>query len=246
MKRLLFSLLGMMLVMSSANAQVLKGDMNGDGQLNVSDITALVNNILTNKKEYEGAANADIEDTWYTTYWTPSSVYCCTFSRTPNSTTYWGRKYSSYDYYPALNAIFLYDQSGTVQMTLFVKEKTKSSMVLVDSSGFEVFFYRENIENHVESISLSADKYIIHAPNMALGIEGETCTITAKVLPDFADIQDVNWHIDQDVFEIVSMNGSSITVRALDVSFDTTTTITAISKDGSDIYGRLLIRVIIE
>ena len=36
----------MLLILISANAQTLRGDVNGDGNVDVSDVTALINMIL--------------------------------------------------------------------------------------------------------------------------------------------------------------------------------------------------------
>ena len=60
-------MLSMLLILISANAQTLRGDVNGDGNVDVSDVTALINMILgtepmSAKADINGDGKVDVSD----------------------------------------------------------------------------------------------------------------------------------------------------------------------------------------
>ena len=69
MKRILSIIAALLMISASVNAQILKGDMNNDGVINISDVTALVNVVL-GKSPIEAidiyeVDNSLIVGTWY-------------------------------------------------------------------------------------------------------------------------------------------------------------------------------------
>lgn len=236
MKRILLSLLCITVLFCNANAQVLKGDMNGDGDLTVADITSLVNHILTNKREYDSSdvtdAKNEIQGTWYNTKLDYIKLQS-------SSINYDGTNYSKYAYYPALGVIHIYGANGGVKNTLLVKEKNNESMTLILPDGKTKTYYTTCPPAPVESITLSAGKTSLYIANAEAGLPAETVTITATVLPEFADNTEVWWYIDQDKSRItsiteVSSDAKSITVQASKAGG---ARIIGTAKDGTGIKG---------
>lgn len=238
MKEFLFSLLGMMLVVCSANAQVVKGDMNDDGDLNVSDITSLVNQILTNKKEYGPAidktANKEIEGIWMR-----NKNYYIIFDDADSAAVYDYNTcyYYKYNYYPALNKILLYNRKGAIR-TIVVKSKTDTSMdLLIPGDTYLRTYNVTSADAPIETISLSTDKKTLFTTNTVIGVPADTTIITASILPAFLTNKELEWSITQDFsttrgISKVRETANSITVRA---SRNSGATITATAKDGSGV-----------
>ena len=84
MKKTFFTLL-LLLAATTMNAQIVKGDMNGDGELTISDVTSAVDVILgrapqQNINPYNTVDNSLVVGTWYA----PDGT---TFSLNENGTT---------------------------------------------------------------------------------------------------------------------------------------------------------------
>lgn len=217
-----------------ANAQTVKGDMNGDGKLTPADITAIVDHILKGTKEYVSSgvttANSELMKTWYNT-----KVDYITFNST--SVKYGGVNYSKYAYYPALNVIHIYGSEGSVKHTLIVKAKTSDSMTLLLPEGYKTTYYTTCPAALVEKITLAAGSTSLYTAYTAKNIPAETTVIEASVSPDFADNKEVEWTITQDMSTTKSITkvestGNSITVKAARIGG---ATIIATAKDGSGV-----------
>jgi hypothetical protein len=114
MKKVLFSLLLLFMMSVASYAQIVKGDMNDDGTLNISDVVSSVNVILGNQP-MTTVSYADIVDpylvdnskiigTWYKNQKEKISF------NDDNTTDY--SDAVGYGYQPNLGRILLYDSSG--------------------------------------------------------------------------------------------------------------------------------------
>ena len=120
----IFLLLFVAMVMSSvAYAQVINGDMNHNGKLDLSDVTQLISNYLTGtSEEINGADNSRIVGTWY-----KSEKESITFNA--DGTTDYAKGYT-YECLPQGFVLF-YNVSGTLVHVMRLVEATTDSIVVL-------------------------------------------------------------------------------------------------------------------
>jgi len=167
---LFFSTLGM-----AASAQtVIKGDINGDNELNVSDVTSLVNTILgkTPKQYMTLGGNADeVNNSLIVGEWASKDKYTIKFNA--DNTT---EKGTTYKYQPNLQRILYYADNGYVYKVANVIEKSDEYIALLDTNG-DIDYYFSNIDNTIgnvfENDARFKDGYYYPCPQTA--IVGSVC-----------------------------------------------------------------------
>ena len=201
MKKTIFSLVVLFCTMTSVNAQqLLKGDMNDDGDLTIGDVTALVEMIKNGERVHidlnMGLTEAD-NTKLYGTWETADHESIVIFEET--GAVYNNKKYS-YQYYPNLQKLVLSDtESGPAKVMLFVEKKSDTEISIFDNKIADFVLYDLSPEVvKVESITLSQT-------SLELTVD-DTETIVATVLPEKAH-QKVNWSSSDETVATVDENG---------------------------------------
>ncbi|MCR5130097.1 MAG: hypothetical protein K6C10_01375 [Prevotella sp.] len=143
MKKLIISFLLLLSAMGSANAQLLKGDMNDDGQVSIADVTYLVNVILgktpmetidvtTSPFEVD---NSILVGTWYAA---DGSIL---YFNEDSTTNYRGISNATYAYYPAQSRVLVKDASGNPLYLLPIIEATSGYFLTMDYTTGEFSYY---------------------------------------------------------------------------------------------------------
>ena len=182
MKKTILSLVVLFCTMTSVNAQqLLKGDMNDDGDLTIGDVTILVD-IIAGKRPpipYDlsipltAVDNTRLFGTWETS----DHESIVIFDET--GAVYNNKKYS-YQYYPNLGKLVLSDtEGGPAKVMLFVDKKSDTQISIFDNKIADFVLYDLSPEVvKVESITLSQK-------SLELTVD-DTETIVATVLPEKA------------------------------------------------------------
>ena len=232
MKKTIFSLVVLFCTMTSVNAQqLLKGDMNDDGDLTIGDVTALVEMIKNGERVHidlnMGLTEAD-NTKLYGTWETADHESIVIFEET--GAVYNNKKYS-YQYYPNLQKLVLSDtESGLTKVMLFVEKKSDTEISIFDNKIADFVLYDLSPEVvKVESITLSQT-------SLELTVD-DTETIVATVLPEKAH-QKVNWSSSDETVATVDENG---VVTAVAIG---TTTIICSATDGSEVSETIQVKVI--
>lgn len=223
MKKTILSLVVLFCTMTSVNAQqLLKGDMNDDGDLTIGDVTALVEMIKNGERVHidlnMGLTEAD-NTKLYGTWETADHESIVIFEET--GAVYNNKKYS-YQYYPNLQKLVLSDtESGPAKVMLFVEKKSDTEISIFDNKIADFVLYDLSPEVvKVESITLSQT-------SLELNVD-DTETIVATVLPEKAH-QKVNWSSSNETVATVDENG---VVTAIE---EGTAIITCTATDGSGV-----------
>lgn len=182
MKKLMFISLWLAFIPFNGIAQILRGDMNGDGKLNVSDVITSVNMIIGEQEQSFISAsdivnpylvdNSKIIGTWY-----KSKSESVTFN-SDSTTNFPGAV--GYRYQPFLGRVLLYNSSGLPFKSVDVAYEPSDTLFL----DYEVFTKSIPV-TIVSSISLNNT-------NVSLKT-GETFQLSATVSPDDADNSTVTW-----------------------------------------------------
>lgn len=223
MKKTILSLVVLFCTVTSVNAQqLLKGDMNDDGDLTIGDVTALVEMIKNGERVHidlnMGLTEAD-NTTLYGTWETSDHESIVIFEET--GAVYNNKKYS-YQYYPNLQKLVLSDtESGPAKVMLFVDKKSDTQIFIFDNKIADFVLYDLSPDVvKVESITLSQT-------SLELNVD-DTETIVATVLPEKAH-QKVNWSSSDETVATVDENG---VVTAIE---EGTAIITCTATDGSGV-----------
>ena len=214
MKKIIFISLWMALMPLNGNAQILKGDMNGDGKLNVSDVVTSVNMII-GKQEQSFISVSDIVNPYVVDNskivgkWYKSKTESVTFG-SDNTTNYPGAV--GYRYQPFLGRVLLYNSSGLPFKSVDVAYEPSDTLFL----DYEVFTKSIPVYK-VSSISLNETSVSLKT--------SATIQLTATVLPDDADDPTVIWSSSNE--SVATVNDGLVTAVA-----PGTTTITCSSADG--------------
>ena len=232
MKKTILSLVVLFCTMTSVNAQqLLKGDMNDDGDLTIGDVTALVEMIKNEERVYIDTSIGMFEPdktTLYGTWETADHESIVIFDET--GAVYNNKKYS-YQYYPNLQKLVLSDtESGLTKVMLFVEKKSDTEISIFDNKIADFVLYDLSPEVvKVESITLSQT-------SLELTVDG-TETIVATVLPEKAH-QKVAWSSSDETVVTVDENG---VVTAVAIG---TTTVICSATDGSEVSETIQVAVI--
>ena len=229
MKKRIFLFAAALVALLSVNAQtILKGDMNGDNQADVSDVTSLVNCILTGNVQTLDVSvspykvdNAAIVGTW-----SKSAEESITFVE-DGTTDYAGA--AMYKYMPNLGRVLFYNGGGVYMSALNVMEATADYLILCGSDYAEGTYWWSGSAQRVESITLSATSLTLEP--------GATSTLTATVTPEDAVIAAVVWSSSDKSVATVSAAGLVTAVGG------GTCTITCTSAHGSGVSASCAVKV---
>ena len=224
MKRTIIILFLLVGITRLANAQILVGDANNDGELNVSDVTAVVSMILGNEpKRYIDPFvenNSLLSGTWY---------------KTKNDSITFGTDGSldwpdldRFSYYPLLNYIFFHSSNITVNAWKVVAFSNDS--LIVNPMGVSsVFLYtRQKPIQQVTKITLNVSSFSMNPLDKQ--------QIEAVVYPEDADNKNLEWSSsDENVAVVVD--------GLVEAKASGTAIITCMSTDESDIYATCEVHV---
>ncbi len=213
----------------SSFGQIIKGDMNGDGQLNISDVTKSVNVLLGKESmEYISAdhdpylvRNKDIVGKWYI-----NKTESVTFKE-DGTTDYAGA--TKYEYLPYQGCVLFYDKSGECIAAYKILKATSSSILW------------SKVELTSSYITSSVPVYKVKAitldqTSITMGPDA-TVRLTPEISPINADNTNVKWTTSNADCAMV-VNGLVLGVSA------GTATITCKAADGSGAYAKCEVRIL--
>lgn len=218
MKKTILSLL-LLLIATTMNAQtILKGDMNDDGQLTISDVTSVVNVIL-GKTPVEtinvggspyAIDNSMVVGTWYA----PDGTH---FTLNEDGTTDYGTGFT-YKFRPYQGTLLIFNASGSPVKT-FVLNEVESSYLLAVNYATGTYTYYTNSASLVTGLTMSESTLAMNS--------GTTAQLSVTATPSEAFNPHVTWSSSDESIATVDQNGL---VTAL---IGGTVTITATATDGS-------------
>ena len=220
MKNLCLSLLlfAAIVLSSTAQAQVINGDLNHNQGLDVEDVTLLIDGYLTGASEvietnsdYYKVDNSLIVGTWYISK-NVSFVF--------EADGTYGQFF--YKFIPAQGEVLVSDNDGNVTFDYRVIYLADDVMILKLNDGTYLKMTRTIPPQRVTSITLSATK-------LWLKPDGYD-KLTATVLPTDADNSSVEWISSDETVAIVSQKGMGEAVG------EGTATITCMAVDGSGVF----------
>lgn len=224
MRKLYFSALGLLLPFTM-NAQVIRGDMDGNGQLTIADITLLVSTVTGCKPMQtitadDVAQNDELVGLWYKT-----KTETVTFGE-DGTTDYAGA--AGYKYFPDLKYLILTDEeslaTGIVNVTALDEETLRIN-------GTEVYT-RSIPPTLVASITLNLNDVKLYV--------GKGMDLEASVLPIDADDRTLLWttsdasvaKVIDGVVKAVAPGTATITCTAADGGGATTTCRVTVTPQG--------------
>ena len=234
MKKFSITLLYLFLTATISNAQVIKGDMNDDGVMDIGDVNESVNTVLGKRaiQYVQGGGdpymvdNSRVVGTWYKT----KSDH---FTLNEDGTTDYvsGRgDVKTYDFLPYQGCILFYDASLKPVTFIDVKSLVPGRMVCMIDEGEEfVVLTTEVPAQPVTSIQLSSTSLEMQ-PNEFKPM------LTATVLPADADNKAVTWSSSNE--SVVKLSGDLI----LAIGYGTAT-ITCSATDGSGVKAECTVTV---
>lgn len=212
-----------------ANAQLIKGDMNDDGLLDIADINSVIATILEKRDiEYINTGgdpymvdNARVAGTWYKT----KSEH---FTLNDDGTTNYSGA-ATFKFLPYQGRILFFDNNGKLLtwMDVIMLEDGCLSVVPFKTGVLTILSNTQPIQL-VTSISLSAD-HLEMKPN-------EFVQLTATVLPEDADNKTVVWESSNE--NVVKFMGDLLLATGTG-----TATITCSATDGSGITATCEVQV---
>ena len=231
MKRTLFSCFMLPLLAISANAQIVKGDMNDDGALDISDVVSSVNVILGNQPmSYISASdildpymvdNSKLVGTWYKT-----KTKTVTFGE-DGTTDYTGA--TKYEFMPYQGRVILYNSADTPMGVLNILKTTDDYLYISEMGTSTVSILTKSKPVYkVSSITLSETSIILKT--------GATQQLTVTVAPADADDSSVTWtSSDESVATVIDGLITAIAPGAV--------TITCSANDGSGVTATCNVKV---
>lgn len=216
MKKILLLFVMLCAMCTQVSAQAIKGDMNGDCILDVTDINEMISTILDKiPKAYvsnsdHAKVNVLVSGTWYDT---PAKK----FVLNANGTTDYPEAVT-FRYIPTYQCILFFDKQGNIS-TVFKVVSLQDGMMVVIPFGTE-----EQIRLTSEPVQLVTS--ITLAPSALHMAPGEKRTITATVLPEDASNKKVTWSVSNpavarvtnNVVEAVANGEAVVTCSATDGS----------------------------
>lgn len=232
MKRTLFSCFMLLLLAISANAQIVKGDMNDDGALDISDVVSSVNVVLGNQPmSYISASdildpylvdNSKVVGTWYKT-----KTETVTFGE-GGTTDYEGA--TKYEFMPYQGRVILYNSADTPIGALNILKATDEYLYVSEmGAAWQVSVYTKSKPvSKVSSITLSETSIVLEPD--------ATKRLTATILPADADDMSVTWSSsDENIATVI--NGLVIAIG------DGTAIISCSANDGSGVTATCAVKV---
>lgn len=225
MRKLYFSALGLLLPLTM-NAQVIRGDMDGNGQLTIADITLLVSTVAGSKPAQpitadELACNDKLAGIWYLTK-TETVAFL------PDGTTNYDDA-THYKFFPNLSYIVLTDAAGYAKGILNVTALDDETLCI----NGETTYTKTPPATLVASIALNVTDFQLYA--------SETQQIEANVLPAHADDKSLIWEssnpkvatVAGGLVTAVAEGKATITCRAADGSGTVTSCTVTVTPQGN-------------
>ncbi len=221
MKKTILSLIVLFCTITSVNAQqLLKGDMNDDGDLTIGDVTALVEIVMGRKEpipiDFSIAMTTVDNERLYGTWVTQDNEKIVVFDET--SALYNDIKFS-YDYFPNMGKLILSDKvSGLTKVILFVEKTSDSQIHIFDNELGDNIEYLMSNAKKVKNITLSSS-------SLELSVD-ETEILSATITPTNAR-QIVKWRSSNE--EVATVAGGVVSAVG-----EGTATITCSATDGTE------------
>ena len=215
MKKTLFTFL-LLFAATAMNAQgIVKGDMDGDGEVTITDVTSAVDVILGKApKQLVNPYNVDntlIVGTWYAPDGTSFTLNeDGTIEDYPGAATYKFRYY--------LGTLTMYNASGKAVKVMGVVEAEQSYLLLLDYATGAVAYYTSSAAL-VSGLTLSESTLTLNS--------GSTAQLTVTATPPDALNPSVTWSSSDESVATVDATGLVTAVAG------GTCTITAAAVDGS-------------
>jgi uncharacterized protein YjdB len=200
--------------------QLLKGDMNDDGDLTIGDVTALVEIVMGRKEpipiDFSIAMTTVDNERLYGTWVTQDNEKIVVFDET--SALYNDIKFS-YDYFPNMGKLILSDKvSGLTKVILFVEKTSDSQIHIFDNELGDNIEYLMSNAKKVKNITLSSS-------SLELSVD-ETEILSATITPTNAR-QIVKWRSSNE--EVATVAGGVVSAVG-----EGTATITCSATDGTE------------
>ena len=223
MKKTFLSLAMLLSTMAvSAQSEAYVGDMNDDGELNISDVTQLVNTVIGKQAPRKvslgggdpyAVDNSAIAGTWRTT-----SGEVLTFNA--DGTCKISNTAYTFEYMPQLGFIAVYDSNGECPLSYNVLKKTNDMLLLNTMAQTGGKFYYTSAM-FVTAIKLSSTSVNLNT--------GQIHQLTATVTPANAKIPTLKWASSSTGIASVDQTGLVTAKKAGKA------TITATSTDGTGV-----------
>ncbi|MBQ0020592.1 MAG: Ig-like domain-containing protein [Bacteroidales bacterium] len=221
MRKLISTLLLFCVSFSMLNAQIIKGDMNDDGKLTISDITKLTEYVLgrTPIENY----NSQIAGTW-------RSVDGDSFTLADDGSASYSGQINRYEYLPYQNLLVFFDATNTLCKSFYIQGRG-TDMMFLQTCGQPggTAYYRGNTY-FVSEVQLSSSVLNLNT--------GSTHQLTATVLPATAINKSVTWTSSDPSVAQVDATGKITAVGC------GTTTITCTSVDNTNIQAQCVVSVV--
>ena len=225
MKKTLHSCFLLLLMSVTANAQIVKGDMNDDKTVDITDVVSSVNVVLGNQP-MEVISASDILDP----YMVDNSKVIGTWYKSKTETITFNADYTTdysdavgYRYQPNLGRILLYNSDGLQYRKVDVAFAPADTLFL----DFVVYTKAKPVYK-VTSITLSETSVTLKV--------GNTQQLTVTVAPADADDNSVSWSSsDESVATVI--NGLVVAIS------EGTATITCSANDGSGVTASCTVKV---
>ena len=192
----LFSFL-LLFCMTAVNAQIiLKGDMNDDKDVNIADVTSLVDVVLGKApKETIGIGSPYMVDNSYVvgTWYAPDGT---SFTLNEDGTTNFGTGFT-YKFRPYQGTLMMFNASGSPVKT-FVLNEVESAYLLAIDYATGAYTYYTNSGSLATGITIS--------PNTLEMNSGSTTQLTAMLTPEGA-FGSVTWTSSDENVATVDANG---------------------------------------
>ena len=204
----------------SAQTTIVKGDMTGEGDLTVADVTLLVDAIVTNAPKQNISVGGDpyavdntlVLGTWYAPDGTSS------FTLNADGTTNFPGA-STYKFRPYLGTLLFFNASGKPVKKIVVDEVVKDRYLLTVNSTTNDYTYYTHSASLVSGLTMSESTLTLNS--------GATAQLSVTVTPPDALNPSVAWTSSNENVATVDANGLVTAVAG------GSCTITATAVDGS-------------
>lgn len=194
---LLTGLLAIMTCMPLSAQEIWKGDMNADNEVNIADVTSLVDVVLGKAPKetiYVGGSpykvdNTSVVGTWYA----PDGT---SFTLNEDGTTDYGTGFT-YKFRPYQGTLMMFNASGAPVKT-FVLNEVESAYLLAIDYATGVYTYYTNSGSLASGITLSQTTLSMNS--------GTTAQLTASITPETA-FASITWTSSNESVATVDGNG---------------------------------------